>query len=89
MVSWAAPLWHGARIGDQIQVEILFSEGNASPYDVNAYGQSSLHVRPRHLIADVGLHKKELTSEPFGYFSMRFGSSICTLLISSLAKGQT
>jgi hypothetical protein len=89
MINWAAPLWYGARIGDQIRVEMLFSEGNASPYDVNAYGQSSLHVRPSHLVTQVALHQKELTFEPFGYSSMRFGSSICTLLVSSSARGQT
>ncbi|KAM3518176.1 hypothetical protein MY4038_010161 [Beauveria bassiana] len=48
MVSWVAPIWHPTRIGDQMQIAILFSEGKASPYDVNAYGQSPLHYAIRY-----------------------------------------
>lgn len=49
MVSWGTPLWRLARDGDLPNVQILFSKGVASPYDVNAYGQSALHVSFRGL----------------------------------------
>lgn len=44
MVSWSSPLWRMARMGRIDVIQMMFSEGKASPFDVNAYGQSALHV---------------------------------------------
>jgi hypothetical protein len=46
MVNWTTPLWQKSQVGDIHAVQALFGSGRASPYDVNAYGQSSLHVSP-------------------------------------------
>ena len=53
MVNWTTPLWQKSQIGDLQAVQLLFGDGRASPYDVNAYGQSSLHVSSR-----TGLYKE-------------------------------
>jgi hypothetical protein len=44
MVGWAHPLWRHAHLDDVHSIQILFTNNLASPYDVNAYGQSALHV---------------------------------------------
>jgi len=44
MVGWTSPLWRSARADDLFTVRNLFWSGMASPFDVNAYGQSALHV---------------------------------------------
>ena len=45
MVGWAHPLWRFAPCNDVASIQTLFSKDLASPFDVNAYGQSALHVR--------------------------------------------
>jgi hypothetical protein len=44
MVGWTSPLWRSAQANELSTVQNLFSSGMASPFDVNAYGQSALHV---------------------------------------------
>jgi hypothetical protein len=44
IVGWGSALWSSSRAGDLGQVQLLFAQGIASPYDINAYGQSALHV---------------------------------------------
>jgi len=45
MVGWTSPLWRSAQADDLFTVRSIFASGMASPFDVNAYGQSALHVR--------------------------------------------
>ena len=47
MVDWTTPLWRESQSGATHAVQALFSNKKASPYDVNAYGQSSLHVKSK------------------------------------------
>ncbi|OSS44078.1 hypothetical protein B5807_11233 [Epicoccum nigrum] len=51
MVNWTTPLWRLSTVGEFGQIGKLFSAAKASPYDVNAYGQSALHyaVGYRHI----------------------------------------
>ncbi|KZM20612.1 uncharacterized protein EKO05_0010889 [Ascochyta rabiei] len=51
MVNWTTPLWRLSTVGESDQIGRLFSTAKASPYDVNAYGQSALHyaVGYRHV----------------------------------------
>jgi hypothetical protein len=44
MVGWVHPLWRHAHRNDVNSIQALFSQELASPFDVNAYGQSALHV---------------------------------------------
>ena len=44
MVDWTTPLGQDSIRGDIKAIQRLFATGKASPYDVNTYGQSSLHV---------------------------------------------
>jgi hypothetical protein len=44
MVGWMHPLWRLAHSDDVALIQSLFQERLASPLDVNAYGQSALHV---------------------------------------------
>jgi hypothetical protein len=44
MVNWATPLWRVSYSGDLESVQKMFRERTGSPFDVNAYGQSALHV---------------------------------------------
>lgn len=46
MLDWSSPLWQYARIDELSGVQTLFSSGRASPFDINAYGRSALHVSP-------------------------------------------
>jgi hypothetical protein len=51
MVGWATPLWRDSALGDTQAIQVLFSHGRASPFDVNAYGQSALHVGDQFVLA--------------------------------------
>jgi hypothetical protein len=44
MVGWVHPLWRHAHLDDVQPIQVLFMNNLASPFDVNAYGQSALHV---------------------------------------------
>lgn len=44
LVGWMHPLWRLAHSNHVASIQKLFVEGLASPFDVNAYGQSALHV---------------------------------------------
>lgn len=44
MVSWATPLWRISFAGDRKGLREIFAKRKGSPFDVNAYGQSALHV---------------------------------------------
>lgn len=44
LVGWSHPLWRLAHADQVISIQKLFDENLASPFDVNAYGQSALHV---------------------------------------------
>ncbi|KAL8904858.1 MAG: hypothetical protein Q9171_006896 [Xanthocarpia ochracea] len=43
VVDWMHPLWRLARRNNVGSIRTLFSKGLASPFDVNAFGQSALH----------------------------------------------
>ncbi|CAI6330864.1 unnamed protein product [Periconia digitata] len=53
MVNWTTPLWRLSQMGELDNVQKLFISAKASPYDVNAYGQSALHYA-------VGYHRTDL-----------------------------
>ena len=44
MVGWDSPVWRLSRIDDRPRLQGLLGSGEASPYDINEYGQSALHV---------------------------------------------
>ena len=44
MMDWSTPLWQASEVGDISAIQVLFGSGGASPFDVNPYGQSALHV---------------------------------------------
>lgn len=42
--NWYCPLWQYTRDDEKFGLQALFDTGRASPYDVNIFGQSALHV---------------------------------------------
>ncbi len=42
--DWYCPLWQYTRDSEKVGIQALFDTGRASPYDVNVFGQSALHV---------------------------------------------
>lgn len=55
MVAWSSSIWRLARTGQLEAIQTMFSDGRASPYDVNAYGQSALHVSRVHNATSLSL----------------------------------
>ncbi|KAI9672491.1 MAG: hypothetical protein M1817_003257 [Caeruleum heppii] len=43
MVDWSSKLWRFSSENNREGIQRLFSQGAASPWDVNAYGESALH----------------------------------------------
>lgn len=46
--AWSSKLWTHSLVGNVEGIQKLFANGEASPWDVNLYGASALHVRSVH-----------------------------------------
>ena len=54
VMKWSHLLWNYAGIGNTLAIQKMFSEGKASPYDMNPHGSNALTYAARHNNTNLG-----------------------------------